>query len=139
MVTASVSRGATTVDFEVWGSPGDLAIGFDVGKPNQSIISVSRLEPRSANHQSDVQRVVVLGVLKGPGAYSAADALAEDLIKPHSGGTPLQLDLTDVTGIDSVFTIGVPDSSALELSYLPGRKNVVDLSLNVPLVSDTIG
>lgn len=139
MVDATLSRGATSVTFHIWQEAGNLAIARDVGKPELKVQEVSRETPRSADLKSGLDQLTVLGVLTGPDAYADADTIAEDLIKPHSGGVPLNLDLTGVTGFDTVFEVGVPSANAYQCDYVPGRKDRVDISLTVPIVSDTIG
>jgi len=139
MAEATVSRGSTSVTFSIYQEAGELAIARDIGKPQQSFKTVSQEAPRSQDQLSGIDQLTVLGVFLGDGAYSRADTLVEDLVKPYSEGEPLQLDLTDVTGWDGILQIGVPDDTAVQLDYLPGRKDRVDIQLSVPVVSSTVG
>lgn len=141
MTTATFSRGSTSVEFKILRQGGDLAVARDVGKPNLKTRprSDDASGPRSSDQRSAQDRLVVLGIFEGPGAYSRADALVEDLVKPHSEGTPLELDLTNVPGFNKVYEVGVPNEQAVELDYQPGIRQRVDLQLSVPIVSDTIG
>jgi hypothetical protein len=139
MVDGTISRGNTSVTFRLWQEGGNIVIGRDIGKPQGKFKTVSRQAPRSNDFLSSSDRFTVLGVLTGSNAYADAKTLAEDLVIPHSGGTPLQLDLTAVTGINTVYDIGVPSGNALQLEYRPGRRDRVDLQLSVPVVSATVG
>lgn len=139
MATAVISRGTTSVDVEIWGEGGDLLIGRDIGNPEARIAPVARVDPRASDHKSATDTITLVGILEGASAYDDARTLAEDLIKPHSDGTALQLDLTAVPGFDTVFDVGVPSARALEVDYRPGVRNRVDVQLTVPVVDNTIG
>jgi len=139
MADAILSRGATSVTFRLWQEAGDVVVARDVGKPQLAFKTVSRQAPRSQDQLSSVDQPTLLGVFVGDGAYSRANAIVENLILPYSDGTPLQLDITDVEGFDSVFEVGVPSEDAIQLDYQPGRKDRVDVQLSTPIVSSTVG
>lgn len=139
MADATLSRGSTNITFTIHREGGQLAIARDLSKPALSIKNVSRQEPRSVDLKSSVETITLLATLLGPSAYSQADALVEDLIKPHSDGEPLQLDLTDVTGFTNVFEVGVPSEDAIQVDYLPGTRDRVDVQFSLPVVDDTTG
>lgn len=139
MASATLSRGSTSVTFDIYQEGANLAIARDIGKPQQQFKTVSREDPRSQDQLSAIDQLTVLGILLGADAYSQAQTLVDDLIKPHSGGQPLQLDLTAVSGYDSIFEVGIPSDTAVQLDYQPGTKNRVDIQLSVTVVSSTIG
>lgn len=139
MTTVTISRGSTSVDIKLYREAGQPAIARDIGKPDGGIIEVAQEDPRSKDHVSGTDTVTLLGIIEGASAYSDAKTLAEDLVKPHSSGTALQLDATSVPGFDKILDVGVPSANACRLNYRPGRKNRVDVRLTLPAVSTTVG
>lgn len=138
MTTATLSRGGTSVTFQIWEEGGELLVARDIGKPQGGVKTVSREDPRTSDNMSALDRLTVVGRLEGANAYSDAQTLAEDLVKPYSNGNDLTLDLSAISGY-STYTVGVPSDRALELDYRPGVVDVVDLQLGVPIVSTTLG
>ncbi len=139
MATGILRRGSTQIEFEIYQENGGLAFARDVGKPRQRFHAVSAANPISRDHWSAIETWTVLGMLIGPGSYSRAKNLVENLIKPHSQGVPLILDMTSVPGVDVEVEVAVPQSTSCMLDYQPGIKDRVDLQLTLPLVFDTQG
>ena len=138
MAVATLSRGGTSVTIQIWAEGGELLVGRDVGKPQAGIQEVARADPRSVDHKSATDSFTIVGQLIGSNAYADARTLAEDLIKPHSAGERLMLDLSDVPGLGT-YEVGVPSPRALELDYQQGQRDWVPCSLTLPVVSETIG
>lgn len=139
-VKGFLARGSTRIGFEIHrDGGGNLAIAVDIGKPDQKWHEVSTQTPKVRDDWSAVENIVVLGMFKGADAYSRANSLVEDLVKPHSDGEPLRLDLTQVKGWDQEVDVGVPSEDSVELDYQLGAKNRVDLRLKVPPVTETLG
>lgn len=140
MTQAIVARGSTSVAFELYqDGGGNLAVAIDIGKPDQKWHEVSTDTPKVRDDWSSVETITVLGQFLGSDAYGRANMLIEDLVKPHSNGTPLTLDLTAVPGIETIVDIGVPQENSVELDYQPGVANRVDLQMTVPVVQETLG
>jgi hypothetical protein len=139
MPTATLSRGGTSVTMKIWREGGQLAIAVDAGKLSATTYEVAAEDPKTADHKSALHRITVLGVLLGSNAYSNAQTLCESLVKPHSDGTPLTLDVTSVPGFTTGYEVGVPDSRAVQVDYRAGITNRVDVQLGLPVVSSTIG
>jgi len=139
MVTASLSRGSTSVDFELNQSAGGTpTIVQAISKPQQKLPSVSVVDPRVSDQFASVETFVLRGYIDGDTAYQDARSLAEELIKPHSGGTGLSLDLSNADGFGT-YTVAPAGENACELEYLPGQRNWIPVSLNLTRVDETIG
>jgi hypothetical protein len=139
MVQASLSRDGTSVDFQLnQDSGGTPTIIQSVSKPQQKLTPVSVVDPRVSDQFESVQSFILRGYIDGDSAYSDARVLAEELIKPHSGGNNLTLDLSNADGFSS-YTVAPATESACELEYLPGQRDWIPLSLNLTRVDTTIG
>lgn len=134
---ATLSRGGTSVTFDVIGEGGTPVVIWDVGKPNASEQRSGRENPRSQDFWSGLRQVAVRGEMDRSSAYSDAKTMAEQLIKPYSGGTPLELDLSQLQN-HGVYEVA-PLQNALVLQYPPGSTDVVIVDLSLPVVSSTVG
>jgi len=135
---ATVSRNQTSVTFDIYDEGGNLAVARDIGKPELEFYQVAREAPRSFDGFSATDVFTVVGQFTGSSAYSDAKKLAEDLIRPHSNGDALTLDLSDVPGFTS-YEVAVQNESALQLAYPPGQTDWVSVQLQATQVRDTIG
>lgn len=136
MTTATLSRGSTSVTFDLWEESGSLLIAEDTGKPELEELPAGVTSPRIGDHFSAVRNLTVVGRLAGSSAYDDARVMAEELVKPQSGGTALQLDLSNVQGFGTNDVAPITDR-ALQLEYRPGVRNVVDLQMTMPVVHTT--
>ena len=133
---ATVARGTTSVTFDVVGEGGQPVVISDVGKPNAQEQRSGRADPRSSDFWSGLRQFTVRGELNRESAHADAFTLAEDLIKAYSGGTPLELDLSELPG-HGTYEVA-PLDNALNLEYPSGTKNVVLCELSLPVVSSTV-
>lgn len=141
MATATIARGATSVTLALDAEGNDLAIARDVGKPRRetALGAAEKIhprgdkpDPRSEDNLSGRDAFVVNGLLDGASAYSDAQTLA-GLVKAEQepSGDPLTLEFSGVTGLSDTYRIGVPTGDALDLSYPPGQRQRVDVTLSV--------
>lgn len=139
MTTASLSRDGTSVSFELAQSGGGTpTIVEAVSKPNQKFQPIARVDPRTSDFFQSVKTFILRGYIDGDTAYQDARVLAEELIKPHSGGNDLTLDLSNADGFGS-YTVAPAGENAAEIEYLPGQRDWVPISLNLTQVDETIG
>lgn len=138
MATATLSRGSTSVTFNLYEEGNNLLVARDTGKPSAGISPVGREDPRSSDHKSAIDAFTVVGQLVGSTAYDDAKTLAEGLVKTYSDGTALELDLSSVTGLGT-YEVAVSSDRALQLGFEPGRVDWVSLQLSVTVVGSTVG
>lgn len=138
MTEVSVTRGTRSVTFEVYEQPGQLHIARDVGHPEARVHRTGRDDPRASAHRAPLESYTVIGQTLGFTAHEEARILAEDIVKPHAGGTNASLDLSDVDGlgIEQVAFVG---EAPLQLHYPPGQPDWVSLQLQAAVVDNTIG
>jgi len=137
MVDAILSRGSTSVSIKIWVKNNELCLARDIGKPNAQILPVSRGDPRTSDHLSAADQITLVGNLTGPNAYADAQTLAENLVKPHSNGTPLKLDLSAIPSWGT-YEVGVPSRRVCRLNYKPGQSDWVSCQMRLPIVNTTI-
>jgi hypothetical protein len=138
MVQASLSRGSTSVTFQVEQEPGGQTVIQTTGKPQQEILETSSRDPRVSDQFAAVKSLTVNGYIDGSNAYEDARVMAEDLVKPHSNGAPLQLDVSNLDGF-STYDVAPDNASALKLTYNPGERRFVRVAMSVTQVDETIG
>jgi hypothetical protein len=139
MPDAVLSRGSTSVSVPLLQDGRRLAVARDVGKPTLQTYNVGRTVPRSQDNFNAGDTWTVQGILHGSGAYADAKTLAEDLIKPRATtGTPLQLDLSALPD-RSTYNVAPITESALQLTYEPGRREMVGVQLSLQAVNQTFG
>lgn len=134
---ATLSRGGTSVTFDVIGEGGTPLVIWDVGKPNASEQRSGRENPRSQDFWSGLRQVNVRGELNRNTAHQDAITIAEELVKPYSGGSALELDLSQLQN-HGTYEVA-PLQNALVLQYPPGTVDVVIVDLSLPVVSSTLG
>lgn len=137
MTTLTLSRGATSVDVEWLGEAPDPILVYSASKPNQEINPVSNIDPRVSDQFQNVKQFTINGYLTGANAYTDARSLAGELIKPHSGGTALQLDLSNIDGFGT-YDVAPSQQNAVDISYPPGQRDLVPVSFSLPVVDTTI-
>lgn len=134
---ATIQRGNTSVTFDVIGEGGQPLIFFDAGKPNADEQRSGRADPRSSDFWSGILQISVRGELDRPTAHEDALTIAEELVKPFSGGGALEIDISDYPG-ETVYEVA-PLESACILQYPPGNTDVVIVDLSMPVVDVTLG
>lgn len=136
MVNATLSRGATSVDIPLQEEGGEILVSASFGKPEVQVReSGGTLNPRTIDQWSGLQNFQLVGKLFD---YQTSHDLA-DLVKSAST-TPLELSLPGSV-YPSTVTVApaAGQDSALSLSYPAGRKDMVDVTLNLTRVGDVVG
>jgi len=124
---------------------GSPLFSVDIGKPELNIYENGELQPRFLDTRSLIENYSITSQLTGPNAYSNAIQLA-DIIKSRTGdnGT-LTVELNGTNIPDAYPTTpttvapAAEQERALELTYSPGRKNVVDVELQLTRVGNVNG
>jgi hypothetical protein len=130
-----------SVSFDLYEQAGELLVAEDVGHPNAKLYQVGDTSsPRFRDHRSTLTTFTCVGQLIGPSAYEDAKFLADELVKPYSNDTPLELDLSDVSlyADRAPFTVAPLTASALKLHYPPTQKDWVSLEVSMPVVDEYI-
>lgn len=139
MVTATLSRGGTSVDIPLVETAGTPVIGRDIGKPNQQIHESGTLQPRVQDQWSALEAYTLTGMFTDSNAYQDARDL-QDLIKSHSGGTDLILDIP-LDDFESNISVcpAAEQEEACSVTYDPGRRDWVAVSVSLTRINDTLG
>lgn len=138
MTTVTVSRGSRSVTFEVYERAGSMLVSRDVGKPEGKLYRTGSKAPTFADHRAPIEAYQVVGQLVGPGAYEDARVLAEDIVRPASGGKTATLDLSNVSGLGAE-TVGFIGDRAVAFGYPPNQGEWVSIQLGAVVVDNTIG
>lgn len=138
MISVTVSRKSTSVDVNLHGEAGDLSFARDIGKPHQKFHDLGKEDPEHRDDWSAQVRYVLTGRVS---SYSDAQTLAETLVKQRTpdDDSPLQVDLSSLPQYSGTVDVAADQESSLELTYLPGTRNDVEVRLNVVEIGDTIG
>jgi len=134
-----------SVTFPVMQESGTPLFSVDIGKPELSTYESGELNPRFNDSRSGLENYTITAQLRGSSAYSDAITLA-NIIKSRTGnGEELTVSLSG-TDIPSAYptsaTTVAPAAEqerALELTYAPGRRNVVDVELSLTRVNSVRG
>jgi hypothetical protein len=134
-----------SVTFPVMQESGTPLFSVDIGKPELSTYESGELNPRFNDSRSGLENYTITAQLRGLSAYSDAITLA-NIIKSRTGnGAELTVSLSG-TDIPSAYptsaTTVAPAAEqerALELTYAPGRRNVVDVELSLTRVNSVRG
>lgn len=137
MARASLSRGDTSVSLELYERSGNPLVSRDVGKPQSKVYETSKLDPRFGDQRAGLDVITIIGQFRGSDAYTRARTLSEDLVKPHSGGVPIEVDLSQVTGF-GVYDTVASEAGACRLHYPSGQTDWVSVQLSLNVVSDII-
>ena len=134
-----------SLTFPILEEAGTPLFSVDVGYPELNIYESGELDPRFNDTRSQLETYTLVSQLRGPDAYSDAIQLAE-FIKTRTGG---QEELTiELSGEDipdaypTTETLVAPaaeQARALELTYAPGRTNVVDVELQLTRINAARG
>ena len=134
-----------SLTFPILEEAGTPLFSVDVGYPELNIYESGELEPRFNDTRSQLETYSLVSQLRGPDAYLEAIQLAE-FIKTRTGGAE-ELTL-EVSGEDipnaypTTETLVAPaaeQARALELTYAPGRTNVVDVELQLTRINAARG
>jgi hypothetical protein len=134
-----------SVTFDILTESGEPQFSVDYGKPELNIYEHGELQPRFNDTRSGLENYTLVAQLVGSSAYADAIKLA-DLIKSRTGpGEELTIQVSG-NGLTSAYpideTIVAPAAEqerALELTYAPGRVNVVDVQLSLTRVNAVRG
>lgn len=139
MVDATISRGNTSVAIPLVEERGTPLVSRDVGKPNQRIQQNGRMNPRVQDQWSVLVTYSIIGTFTGSSAYQNARDL-QDLIKDHSGGTGLEMDIP-LSDFDSNVSVcpAAEQEQACRITYNPGRRDWVGVELALTRVDSTKG
>lgn len=140
MVDVTLERDGTSVDIPIVdSSSGTPLISKDIGKPNLETYQTGALDPRSLDQWSGNEQYTILGRFTGSSAYSDAIELA-DLIKSNSNGNDLTLSIPLNDFDDNIIVApAAGQEESVSISYVPGRKNWVEVDLGLTRVNQTQG
>ena len=144
-VTITHKGRGDSLTFPVLTEGGEPQFSVDFGKPELNIYEHGELQPRFNDTRSGIENYTIVAQLVGSSAYDDAILLA-DMIKSRTGpGEELTVELSG-NGLTSAYpiseTIVAPAAEqerALELTYSPGRVNVVDVQLSLTRVDKVRG
>lgn len=141
MTEAILSRDGTSVTITLGPADGEgMSNAIDVGKPRSDMSDAGTVDPRSIDHWGGFKTITLNGYFDGDTAYSDAQTLAEDLIKPYSDGNDLVFDATSLPEFDETVLVAPTNQRACVLTYEPGGvTNMVGVELSLPMVSNTLG
>lgn len=136
MTSVTLSRGSTSIEIQLEKEGGEQLLASTFGKPEVNIReNGGTLNPRVLDNWSGVQNFTLAGMVFD---YQTSHDLA-DLVKTASLD-PLTVDIPLPEYPDSVTVApAAGQAGALSLSYPAGRKNMVDVALNLTRVGDVVG
>lgn len=136
---ATLERGGTTITLPLQETGGTPAVSTDHGKPHLTFHESGVMNPRFADFWSQLETYSITTRLTGSSGYSDAIALA-DFIKSHSGGddTTLNIGMPEYDS-DMLVAPQAEQEQALTLTYPPGRRDAVNVSLGLTRVSEIVG
>jgi len=136
MAVATLSRGNNSVDIELVEEGGTALVSSTFGKPEVQVRSSGgTIDPRINDRWSGIQNFQLVGKLF---SYSTSHDLA-DIIKTAST-TALELSIpSDVYDDPITVAPSAGQDSALTLEYPAGRKDFVNVSLNLTRVGNVVG
>jgi len=140
MLTATLSRGSTSVDIPIVEEENTPLITISNGKPELQIRKTQEaLDPLFQDRYSQLQQFDIQGRFFGQGAFADAITLT-DMIKTGDPDTALTLDapLPEIP-TDVMVAPSVGSDQALDVAYNPGRRNWVELDLGLTRISKLQG
>ena len=144
-VTVTHNGLGESLTFPVMEESGSPLFSVDIGKPELNIYENGELQPRFLDTRSLIENYSITSQLTGSTAYTDAIQLA-DIIKSRTGdGGELTVELSGTNIPDAYPTSpttvapAAEQQRALELTYSPGRKNVVDVELQLTRVGNVNG
>lgn len=137
MVDATLSRGGMSISLPVRDEAGTPLLARDFGKPNHGVESVNDPDPRpKQDAQSGNETITITTQIH---TYQTALELA-DLIKAHSGGEAITLDIPLGEYENSISTVpAVGQDEALTLAYPPGQGETINVDLSLSRVNQVFG
>jgi len=134
-----------SLSFPVMEESGSPLFSVDIGKPELNIYENGELQPRFLDTRSLIENYSITSQLTGENAYSNAIQLA-DIIKSRTGdGGTLTVELNGTNIPDAYPTTpttvapAAEQERAVEFTYSPGRKNVVDVEAQFTRVGNVNG
>lgn len=139
MVTATLSRGSTSVEIPLIASGSTPLVSRDTGRPNLELQPNGELDPRHSDQFSGLETYTLLGRFHGANAYADAVSLA-DLIKSNANGTPLRLDI-GMPEYDSNMKVcpAAGQEEAVSFNYPAGKTNTVEIDVGLSRIAETFG
>jgi len=140
MPDAVFARDGTTVSVPLLGDASESLRSRTVGKPQATEYDIGSADPRVEDNLSANDNFNLVGILTGSSAYADAKTLAEDIAKPRpDGATPKTVDLSSLSNHSSSYEVAFLTEGALELTYVPGERDMVGVEVNVTVVDETAG
>ena len=134
-----------SLTFPVMEESGSPLFSVDIGKPELNIYENGELQPRFLDTRSLIENYSITSQLTGQNAYSNAIQLA-DIIKSRTGdnGTlTVELNGTNIPDAyptsPTVVAPAAEQERAVEFTYSPGRKNVVDVEAQFTRIGNVNG
>lgn len=123
---AVINRNDTSVNLPLIREGGTPVLSVDWGKPSaKTRDNGGTIDPRAQDNWSGLANYNLMGMFTSSNAYSNAITLA-DLMKSHSGGTSLTLNVPLGEVDDNISCMpSAGQDSALTLTYNPGQRNMV--------------
>jgi hypothetical protein len=144
-VTLNHKARGDTLTFPVLEESGSPLFSVDFGKPTLNLYQNGELQPRFQDQRSRLEQYRIVSQLVGPTAYDDAILLA-DMIRSQTGGgeeLTLQLSGNNLSGAypvtEQTVCPAAEQQRALQLTYAPGRRNVVGVELTLTAVGDVRG
>lgn len=136
MAVATLSRGNTSVEVSLLDEAGSPLVATSFGKPEVQIRdSGGTINPRVVDQWSSLESFNLTGRLFD---YQKSHDLA-DLVKSAST-TPLELSIPNDAYPDTMtIAAAAGQDSALTLDYPAGRRNIVNVSMDLTRVGDVVG
>lgn len=136
---ATLSLDGQSVAIPLVEEGGEVLIARDLGKPETNLRSTGALFPRSQDQWSGLQNLTLVGRFTGSSAYDKARTLF-DIVESDFGNDELTLDVP-LSEYPSNMTVALSAGSdqACSVTYPPGRKTDVGVSLNLTRVGRVLG
>ena len=140
MVVATLSRDTTSVDIPLIEEGGTALWSTDLGKPFANVRDTGgSVNPRVLDNWSAQINHTLAGRFIGTDAYANAITLA-DLIKADSAGNDLEVS-PPFSEYPDPMTVApqAGNEQALTLTYVPGKRQQVEVGLGLTEVSESLG
>jgi len=135
-----------SLTFPIMEESGTPLFSVDIGKPQLNIYDSSGgLNPRFRDTRSGLENYTVTTQFRGANAYADAIQLADIIKSSQNENNKIEFSLngTDIPSAypTSATTVApaAEQEQALQLTYAPGRRNVVDVELTLTRVGDVNG
>lgn len=136
--TATLERGSRTVDIPLIEEAGAASPTRAVGLPSHEIHEDGRVNPRSGIHNHSVNEQIQFSTRLYDGDIAIAHDVA-DMIKAHSGGQPITLNVPFQEFDNDMLVIPAAEQdTALEIEF-PAGAQYCNLSLTLTRVGQLLG